>query len=97
MFYRLQTPVKQKGITGIIVPIQWSRTEDPFEQFMSTQIIVSGIIQGTEMIIDEDELFEKVAEMNDILDQQENNSNLESNIKNYIGKTGHGNQKPNQG
>lgn len=63
MYYRLGTPQKQNGITGVIIPIQWSDTEEPFDPFRSSSLIVSAIIQDGNLIIDENDLDRQIDQM----------------------------------
>lgn len=65
MFYKLGEPQRQKGITGVIIPIQWSDTEEPFDPFRSSSLIVSAVMQNGTLIIDEGELDAQIDQMED--------------------------------
>lgn len=65
MFYKLGDPQKQNGITGVVIPIQWSDTEEPFHPFRSSSLIVSAIIQNGNLVIDENDLNQQIDQMED--------------------------------
>ena len=63
MFHRLGEPFRQPGIPGVIFPIEFSDTDDPFHAFLTTSVIVSGVVKDGELIIDEDELNAAIARL----------------------------------
>lgn len=65
VFHRLGEPFRQPGIPGVIFPVEFSDGDEPFTPFLSTSIIVSGVVQGDELVIDEAELDAMLAKLED--------------------------------
>lgn len=61
MFHKIGPPFRQSGIPGVVFPVQFSETDEPFHAILSTSVIVSGVVKDGELIVDEDELNANIA------------------------------------